>query len=149
MPSEMSFDEMEAMVRRRFEELDRGNFSVLDELFDPSYQLNVPGLPDPLSLDATKRFYQQLYAAFPDLKHTIVEQMSARNKAVTRWVATGTHKGSFMGVASTGNRVEFSGINVYTIEHRKFVQSQVNWDLLTLFRQIGAANLTANLSVDA
>jgi predicted ester cyclase len=90
-----------------------------------------------------------LYAGFPDLKHTIVEQVAARDKAVTRWVATGTQKGAFMGVAPTGNRVEFSGINVYTIEHGKFSLSHVNWDLLSLFRQIGAANLNANLKVDA
>ncbi len=84
---------------------------------------------------------------FPDLKHNIVEQVAADDKVVTRWVATGTHSGNFMGVAPTGKRVEFAGINVYTIDHRLFAQSQVNWDLLSLFRQIGAATVNANLDV--
>jgi steroid delta-isomerase-like uncharacterized protein len=140
-------DEMKALVRRRFESLDEGNFGILDEIFQPSYQLNVPGIPGPLSLDATKRLYQTMYQGFPDLKHNIVEQVAADDKVVTRWVATGTHSGNFMGVAPTGKRVEFAGINVYTIDHRLFAQSQVNWDLLSLFRQIGAATVNANLDV--
>ncbi len=142
-------DEMKALVRRRFEALDKGNFAILEEIFQPSDQLNVPGIPGPLSLDATKRLYQTMYAGFPDLKHNIVEQVAADDKVVTRWVASGTHSGNFMGVAPTGKRVEFTGINIYTIEHRKFSQSQVNWDLLSLFRQIGAANLSADLGMDA
>ncbi|MGB6742611.1 MAG: ester cyclase [Terracidiphilus sp.] len=147
MTSNMLPDEMKALVRRRFEALDEGNFGILDEIFQPSYQLNVPGIPGPLSLDATKRLYQTMYQGFPDLKHNIVEQVAADDKVVTRWVATGTHSGNFMGVAPTGKRVEFAGINVYTIDHRLFAQSQVNWDLLSLFRQIGAATVNANLDV--
>jgi predicted ester cyclase len=142
-------DEMKALVRRRFESLDQGNFAILDEIFQPSYQLNVPGLAGPLSLDQTRRLYRMMYEGFPDLNHNIIEQVAAEDKVVTRWVATGTHKGSFMGVAPTGKKVEYAGINIYTIEHRKFAQSQVNWDLLSLFKQIGAANLNADLGVDA
>ena len=140
-------EEMKALVRRRFEALDQGNFGILDEIFQPSYQLNVPGIPGPLSLDATKRLYQMMYQGFPDLKHKIIEQVAADDKVVTRWVATGTQTGSFMGVAPSGKRVEFAGINIYTIEHGKFAQSQVNWDLLSVFRQIGAAQVHANLGV--
>jgi steroid delta-isomerase-like uncharacterized protein len=88
-----------------------------------------------------------MYQGFPDLKHNIIEQVAADDKVVTRWVATGTHSGSFMGVAATGKRVEFAGINIYTINHGKFAQSQVNWDLLSLFRQIGAAQVSADLGV--
>ena len=79
-----------AMVRRRFRELDKKKFAILDELFDRGYVLNFHGISEPLGLPSTKRFYQALYSAFPDLKHTIVEQVSAGNKVVTRWTATGT-----------------------------------------------------------
>src|SRR5262245_33585385 len=46
-----------AMVRRRFAELDKGKFGILDELLDSAYV--------PLSLAANKRFYETLYSAFP------------------------------------------------------------------------------------
>ena len=39
------------MVRRRFAELDKKNFGVLDEMFARSYRLNLPGMPKALDLD--------------------------------------------------------------------------------------------------
>jgi predicted ester cyclase len=129
----------EALVRRRFAELDKRNFAILDELFDPSYVLHFAGAAAPLDLEATKRFYGLLYAAFPDLRHTIVEQVSAGDKVVTRWTARGTHRGEWMGVPAAGGRVAFTGINIYTIAGGKFTASHVNWDMLGLAHQIGAA----------
>jgi predicted ester cyclase len=148
MASDMSPEEMEALVRLRFEELDRGNFKVMDEIFHPSYQFNLPGIAGSLSLGATKSFYRALYQGFPNLKHNIVEQVAARDKVVSRWVATGTHSGQFMGIAPTGKQVEYSGINIYTIDHRKFALSHVNWDLLSLFHQIGAVSQNPNFHID-
>ena len=128
-----------AMVRRRFAELDKKNFGILDELFVPSYVLNLPGLPKPLDLDATKDFYRELYTAFPDLKHKIIEQVSAPNKVVTRWEAAGTHKAAFLGLAASGKKVRLTGINIYTLSRGKLAQSHVNWDLLGLMQQIGSS----------
>ena len=128
------------MVRRRFAELDKKNFGILDELFVPSYALNLPGMPKALDLDATKDFYHLLYTAFPDLKHKIIEQISAGNKVVTRWEATGTHKAAFMDIAPTGKKISFTGINIYTLTRGKLSQSHVNWDMLGLMQQIGAVS---------
>ena len=128
----------EAMVRRRFRELDKKNYAILDELFDRAYVLHFHGASQPMGLPATKRFYETLYSAFPDLKHTILEQVSAGNKVVTRWSAKGTHKNNYMGVAATNKQVNLSGINIYTIRRGKLALSHVNWDLLGLMHQLGA-----------
>jgi predicted ester cyclase len=137
------------MVRRRFVELDKGNFVILDELFAPSYKLNLPGFGKPMRLAATKRFYQLLYGAFFGLRHNIIEQVSADNQVVTRWTARGTHKGVWMGVKPTGRRVSFSGINIYTIDGGKFVSSHVNWDLLGILQQIGGVRARPDISASA
>jgi hypothetical protein len=111
----------EDMVRCRFVELDKGNFGILDELFAPSYKLNLPGFGKPMRLGATKRFYQLLYGAFAGLRHNIIEQVSAENQVVTRWTARGTHKGVWMGVKPTGRRVSFSGsISTRSTEESSF-----------------------------
>jgi predicted ester cyclase len=124
-------DEAKAIVRRRFDELDRGNAGILDELFSPDYTLNFPG-QEPLSLDQTRDFYRQMYSAFLDLRHEVVEQVSEGDKVVTRWRATGTHVGEFMGIAPTNQEVSFAGINIYTFDGDKLSESQVAWDLLGL-----------------
>jgi hypothetical protein len=79
-----------------------------------------------------------LLAAFPDLTHTITEQISARDKVVTRWFAQGTHRGTWMGVAGTGKIITLAGINIYTIKNGKLAESHVQWDLLGLLQQLDA-----------
>ena len=71
------------MVRRRFAELDKGSFTSIGPTVYLAYVLHFPGISKPLGLAATKRFYEMLYGAFPDLRHTVVEQISTRNKVVT------------------------------------------------------------------
>jgi|AmaraimetFIIA100_FD_contig_41_4520580_length_558_multi_6_in_0_out_0_1 steroid delta-isomerase-like uncharacterized protein len=130
----------EALVRRRFAELDKKNFAILDELFDRSYVLHFSGVPKSMNLETTKQFYRMLYSAFPDLKHTIAEQIGARNKVVTRWTARGTHQGEWMGIRGTGKQITLEGINIYTLTRGKLSESHVNWDMLGLLQQLGVVS---------
>lgn len=129
-------DEAKAIVRRRFDELDQGNFGILDELFSPDYTLNFHGR-ESLDLQGTKDFYDYMYRAFPDLRHEIVEQIAEGAKVVTRWTATGTHTEEFMDLPPTNERVSFQGINIYTFDGDKLIDSQVAWDLAPLSRRNG------------
>jgi predicted ester cyclase len=132
---QLSADEAKTIVRRRFEELDQGNLGIIDELFSPDYKLNFPGR-EPLDLQKTKQFYEEMYQAFSDLRHEIAEQIAEGNKVVTRWTATGTHVSEFLGVQPTNERVSFQGINIYTFEGDKLIDSQVAWDLGPLNKRI-------------
>ena len=127
------------LVRRRFEELDRGNFDVLDELFSPEYELHPGGDTKALSLDETKALYRALYDAFPDLEHTLDDQVADGDKVVTRWTARGTHERDFAGVEATREKVTFSGINIYKVDDGKFVRSDVSWDLLPIALRLDVA----------
>lgn len=134
----MSDDNIQ-LVRRRFEELDRGNFDVLDELFSPEYELYPGDGSKALNVEQTKDLYRRLYGGFPDLKHTIEDQLADGDKVVTLWSAAGTHEREFLGVKATGAKVEFSGLNVYTIEDGKFVRSDVRWYLLPMLQALELA----------
>jgi steroid delta-isomerase-like uncharacterized protein len=128
-------EEGKEIVRRRFRELDAGNTGILDELFSPEYRLFFPGR-EPMDLEQTKRFYEGLYRAFPDLRHDIDDQIAEGDRVVTRWTATGTHHGDLLGVAPTGRSINFTGINIYRIDGDKLVESHVSWDMLGLLQQL-------------
>jgi predicted ester cyclase len=49
-------------------------------------------------------------SAVPDIYITIEDQLAEGDKVVTRWRARGTHQGELMGISSSGNRVEVTGI---------------------------------------
>ena len=77
--------------------------------------------------------------AFPDLTCTIEEQVAEGEKVVSRWTLRGTHRGEFFGVAGTGNRVEFTGIQIDSFdESGKIVEERAQFDLLGAMRQVGA-----------
>jgi predicted ester cyclase len=50
--------------------------------------------------------------AFPDLSCTVEDQVAEGDNVVSRWTLRGTHRGDFFGVVGTGNRVEFTGIQI-------------------------------------
>jgi predicted ester cyclase len=58
---------------------------------------------------------------------------------VTRWTGRGTHQGELMGIPSSGNRVEVSGITLDRFSGAKAVESWTNYDALGMMQQIGAA----------
>ena len=70
---------------------------------------------------------------------SIIEDLIAEgDKVVARWRSRATHQGDYMGIAPTGNEVEFTGISFYRIEGGKIAQSWNIEDQLGLMRQIGA-----------
>ena len=60
---------------------------------------------------------------------------------VNRWTARGTHQGEYMGISPTGKEVEFAGIHIGRIEEGKIAENWEVYDLMSLMRQIGAAQL--------
>src|SRR5215210_3874927 len=77
--------------------------------------------------------------AVPDLTYTVEDQVAEGDKVVTRYRASGTHQGEFFRVAPTGNRVEFTGIQIDRFEESgKLVEEWPEYDLLGAMRQMGA-----------
>ena len=68
------------------------------------------------------------------------DQVAEGDKVVSRYKVSGTHQGEFFGVAGTGNRVEFTGIQIdrFDEESGRMVEEWPEYDLLAAMRQIGA-----------
>ena len=131
-------EENKALFRRVVEEgLNKRNLALLDELFaDCVYYSPATG---ELKGEALKQFVASLYAAFPDRRVTIEDQVAEGDKVVTRWSSTGAHLGEFMGLAPTGKQVTFSGMNISRIVEGKIVEAREEWDTLGVFQQLGGS----------
>ena len=82
-----------------------------------------------------------LYAAFPDLRHTIVEQIGEKDTVVTLLTVRGTHLGNFFGIPSTGKEIVFTDIVVTRFREGKIVQLNAQFDALSLLAELGALRL--------
>jgi len=134
----------EAVVRRAFEEMDKHNVSVVDELFaadlvdhplwyQPSMPPSMAGKP---FIEAMKEF---LGRPDPDYEnvHTNIDQLiSAGDKVVTVWTTIGTRN---------GKQVSRTGIEIDRLVDGKVAETWWQWDRLGLFQQLGVVPATREL----
>jgi steroid delta-isomerase-like uncharacterized protein len=138
----MSTEENKAAVRRFMEEsFGGGKPELVDDLLASDFVRYDPYIEagEVRGTQIVKENIVWFRNAFPDLSCTIEVQVAEGDKVVSRWTLRGTHRGEFFGVAPTGNRVEFSGIQIDRFdESEKIVEETAEFDLLGAMRQMGA-----------
>jgi predicted ester cyclase len=103
-------------VRRLFEEIDKGNIGILDELLADDYiDHNPPPFPDlPPGREGVKQAFQLFQQATPGYHH-IEDQIAEGDKVVTRLTAVGKHKGDLPGAPRTGNDMKMTSITIHRV----------------------------------
>jgi predicted ester cyclase len=135
----MTCEENKALIRRFYEEIDRGNIAVLDELVAEDYlDHNPPPFPGLAGgRQALKQAFQLFWEATPGY-HRIEDQIAEADKVVTRLTAFGKHEGDLPGAPRTGNDMEMTAIVIHRIEDGKIVEKWSNKDVLAFLQQTGA-----------
>jgi steroid delta-isomerase-like uncharacterized protein len=138
----MYAEENKEKVRRLMEEsLGGGKPELVDELLDADFVRYDPYIAagELRGAQTVKENIVWFRNAFPDLSCTVEEQVAEDEKVVSRWTLRGTHRGDFFGIAGTGNRVEFTGIQIDRFdESGRIVEERAEFDLLGALRQMGA-----------
>jgi len=125
-----------AMVQQLYVEQNNHDVSVMMELLNDCI-FHMPLVGD-LRGEALRQFFASTLTAFPDIDRTVEELISDdAAHVVSRWTATGTHRGYFMSVAPTGKRVTITGLSIHRINNGKIVEEWSQWDSLGLLQQLG------------
>ncbi len=133
----MSTEANKAIVHRYYTEvLNQRNVAVLDELFSSTFVSHISVGPD-ISLEPYKQAVAMSHTAFPDLSVTVQDQIAEADKVMTRWVAHGTHQGSFAGIPATGRPVTVTAIHIHRVEHGKIVEHWEAINMLGVLQQLG------------
>ncbi len=85
----------------------------------PSLSPIFQGSIQPIDREGFRQFVSLFYLAFPDLRHTVEDQVAEGDKVVSRLTVQGTHQGPFQGMAPTGKQVKFTDIMISRIEDGK------------------------------
>jgi len=135
----MSTEQNKALSRQLIEEVfNQGNTSLVDELFAPDFVEHEelpPGVPP--GREAVKVLPTMFRSAFPDFKVTIDDMIAEGDKVVVRSTWTGTQKGEFMGIPSTGKSVSFGVVDTIRIAGGKFVEHWGLMDNMSIMQQLG------------
>ena len=133
-------DQNKALARRYVEEVwNRDNLSFIDELIAPNATFHDPSVPGGkfTGPEGLRQFVQIYRGAFPDVRLAIEDLIAEGDKVVSRWTATGTHKGELMGIAPTGKRVTVTGCDIANYQNGKIVEAWASYDMLGMLQQLG------------
>jgi steroid delta-isomerase-like uncharacterized protein len=137
----MSTEANKAIVVQLYEEIwNQGNLDLVDKLIAPNAINHDPQQPPgvPSGPQGLKAAVTILRSAFPDDHHTIEDLVAEGDKVVVRTTHTGTHQGSFFGLAPTGKHIANTSIHIFRIASGQIVEVWGNRDDLGLLQQLGA-----------
>ena len=120
-----------------FDELDKKNFDIIDELYASDFKKYSPGVADPINREQNKEMIQAFYAAFPDLTHTIDRLVIGGDMIAGQYTFRGAHKGEFAGIPPTESRVVVTVMGIWRFADGKLVEYWSNIDTLGMMMQLG------------
>lgn len=130
----------EALARRFVAGVLNGpDLAAIQALVHPRYRDHgAPALGES-GLESLRAFLGPWRDAFPDLRFAVADCFAdGAGRVAVRLVATGTHRGAFLGLAPTGWAVRVEGLAVYRCEAGQLVEGWAHFDTLGLLRQLGA-----------
>jgi steroid delta-isomerase-like uncharacterized protein len=136
----MSVEQNKATVLRFYEEVwNKGDLDVAGEIFADDYIRHDlrQGMPSG-GPEGQKTGNGLFRSAFPDTRLTVDFIVAEGDMVVARWTIEGTHEGAWAGIAPTGKRVSFAGVNIYRFAGNKVAELWNHRDDLGLAEQIGA-----------
>lgn len=126
-----------SLVRNFYDAVGAGNLSVIDELVADDFvdREAFPGLEP--NKEGVKRFFAMLRSAFPDLRMEVREMLADDDLVSVRVIATGTHEGDFMGMSSSGRRIEVQVFDILRIRDGQVTEHWGLMDAMTMMQQLG------------
>lgn len=132
----MVSEQNKTLVRRFFEETDKGNLDIVDELYADNHRFYQPGSA-PMNKEAHKQLLTMYRNVFPDSTQTVQEMIAEGDNVVTRFTFRGTQKGELMGIPPTGKPVVVEAVVIDRISGGKIVEEWTIFDSLGMMHQLG------------
>jgi steroid delta-isomerase-like uncharacterized protein len=123
-----------ALVTRYFTATAEGDLAALDEIVSTDYQDHVPGRQRGRAV--LKAAAKTLRAAFPDMTSTVTHMLAEGDLIAVRNRVTGTQHGPLGELPASGNRVDFTALQLFRVEDELIVEHWEIFDEITLTRQL-------------
>ena len=137
----MSLEANKAIVRHFIEAYNNRSLDYL-ELIDNFVAPDYIDHSKNIGREGLKQLFIMGLEAFPDWHETIEDIIAEGDKVWVRLTYTGTLKGEFMGLPSTGKKIASTAVDIYRIINGKLAEYWNVTDNLNIFKQIGAIEIT-------
>ncbi|HEX8067684.1 MAG TPA: ester cyclase [Thermoleophilaceae bacterium] len=136
----MTPEDNKQLLRRYFEEIDKGNIDVVDELVAEDY---IDHNPAPFAgpeggREGLKQAFRAFQAATPGARHVIEDQIAEGDKVATYIKASGRHEGDLPGpLPATGAELSQTAVAIHRIEDGKLAEHWSARDDVAVMQQLG------------
>jgi hypothetical protein len=113
-------------------------------LFSDSYvNHQVSAAAPPPAANATPKqgtvaFFKARLTGLPDLKVTIEVMITDKDHVAASFVYTGTHKGTYFGIAPTGRTIRFTSCDIFRVQDGQIVEHWGMGDIAGVLAQLRA-----------
>ena len=136
-------EDAKAVVRRFYDELwSQGRLEVADELFASDFVGHAPG-GGTSGPEDVKRLVAEWREGVPDMWLEIHAQHAEGSVVATRFSGWGKQTGPLLGLPATGKDARLSGIAITRIVDGKVVSDWGEFDIASMFAELGVAPPTA------
>lgn len=138
----MSEEQNIGIIKRIVDLINQQKLSPLTELTHPNFKRHdlAGALPEVSGTDGPVNLAQLVLRAIPDIHYEIEQVVAKDDRVAVQLRGMGTHRGEFLGVAGTGKRIEWNGINIYRFEDAKVIETWQLVDVWGLMRQMRQAS---------
>lgn len=139
----MTAQDDKSVIRQQREEVWRGNFDLLEQIYAPEciYHDSADPFDLPGDPEGIKHFIITFREAFPDLEFVVEHILLEEDEAAVRWRLQGTHIRDLPGLPPTAQKINISGQSMLRFEEGLIIEEWTDWDALGLLRQLGLVEL--------
>jgi steroid delta-isomerase-like uncharacterized protein len=131
-------EENKAVVRRIIEDLfNTGDPDIADEVFAGDYVDHTPSNPGMSGLENVKRSIANWRTAFPDTSSVVDDIIAEGDIVAARWTTRATHRGEFLGVATTDKQIAVGWFGMFRLSDGKVVESWDTFNVTEMMQQLG------------
>ena len=135
----MSTEDNKTIVWLQHEEVwSQGNLAIIEEIYTSNFICHFVGGSKWHGREGVRQQVISHRTSFPDWNEHIEDIIAEGDRVVTRWTATGTHKGDLRGIPPTGKQITIAEVAIYRIVDGKIAEQWGFPDEMALRRQIGA-----------
>lgn len=111
------------MVKYFYEVVLSGNqLDRIPDFIAPDCLLHTAETLAPLGVEGMREHIRATKCTYPDYAMKITRQFCDGDFVVSEFVMEGTHRGEFLGIRPTGQKLTFSGINIDKVSGGKIIE---------------------------
>ena len=128
------------VARAYFDAINDRDLDAAAAMWEPGGVDHLDGMADLRVPGDLKRWFTQMFDAFPDFEFEILTVTASKENAAVRWQAKGTFSGTgkFEGMNPNGASIEIEGCDMLTVRDGRIAENHAYLNATEMARQLGA-----------